>query len=104
VQSVDAALQALPVFVRDGAEKAMHMLHSAKWRRSNFSHRSRTSGVVGHSQVRALGIKCGIVGLRTSAKSTLFNAVTQAQNAAAANYPFCTSTRTSRFVPVRTWL
>jgi len=30
VQSVDAALQALPVFVRDGAEKAMHALHSAK--------------------------------------------------------------------------
>jgi len=30
VQSVDAALQALPVFVRDGAEKAMHVLHSAK--------------------------------------------------------------------------
>jgi PTH1 family peptidyl-tRNA hydrolase len=30
VQSVDAALQALPVFVGDGAEKAMHMLHSAK--------------------------------------------------------------------------
>jgi PTH1 family peptidyl-tRNA hydrolase len=30
VQSVDAALQALPVFVRDGAEKAMHVLHSTK--------------------------------------------------------------------------
>jgi len=30
VQSIDAALQALPVFVRDGSEKAMHMLHSAK--------------------------------------------------------------------------
>ena len=30
VQSVDAALQALPVFVRDSAEKAMHVLHSAK--------------------------------------------------------------------------
>jgi len=29
VQSVDAALEALPVFVRDGAEKAMHVLHSA---------------------------------------------------------------------------
>ena len=30
VQSVDAALQALPVFVQDSAEKAMHVLHSAK--------------------------------------------------------------------------
>ena len=30
LQAIDAALQALPVFVRDGAEKAMHALHSAK--------------------------------------------------------------------------
>jgi peptidyl-tRNA hydrolase, PTH1 family len=28
--AIDAALQALPVFVRDGSEKAMHALHSAK--------------------------------------------------------------------------
>jgi PTH1 family peptidyl-tRNA hydrolase len=28
--AIDAALQALPVFVRDGAEKAMHALHSAQ--------------------------------------------------------------------------
>jgi PTH1 family peptidyl-tRNA hydrolase len=28
--AIDAALQALPVFVREGAEKAMHALHSAK--------------------------------------------------------------------------
>jgi PTH1 family peptidyl-tRNA hydrolase len=30
LQAIDSALQALPVFVRDGAEKAMHALHSAK--------------------------------------------------------------------------
>jgi len=30
VQSIDLALQALLVFVRDGAEKAMHALHTAK--------------------------------------------------------------------------
>ena len=30
LQAIDAALQALPVFVRDGSEKAMHALHSAK--------------------------------------------------------------------------
>jgi PTH1 family peptidyl-tRNA hydrolase len=29
-QSIDTALQALLVFVRDGAEKAMHVLHTAK--------------------------------------------------------------------------
>jgi len=30
VQSIDMALLALPVFVRDGAEKAMHALHTAR--------------------------------------------------------------------------
>jgi PTH1 family peptidyl-tRNA hydrolase len=30
LKAIDSALQALPVFVRDGAEKAMHALHSAK--------------------------------------------------------------------------
>jgi PTH1 family peptidyl-tRNA hydrolase len=30
LQAIDASLQALPVFVRDGSEKAMHALHSAK--------------------------------------------------------------------------
>ncbi|MBQ4874495.1 MAG: redox-regulated ATPase YchF [Rickettsiaceae bacterium H1] len=37
-----------------------------------------------------MGFKCGIVGLPNVGKSTLFNAVTQTQNAEAANYSFCT--------------
>ena len=36
-----------------------------------------------------MGLKCGIVGLPNVGKSTLFNALTQAQ-AEASNYPFCT--------------
>ena len=47
-----------------------------------------------------MGIKCGIVGLPNVGKSTLFNALTQAQNAAAANYPFCTIDPNVGVVPV----
>ena len=35
-------------------------------------------------------MKLGIVGLPNVGKSTLFNAITEAQNAESANYPFCT--------------
>jgi ribosome-binding ATPase len=47
-----------------------------------------------------MSIKCGIVGLPNVGKSTLFNALTQAQNAAAANYPFCTIDPNIGVVPV----
>jgi hypothetical protein len=47
-----------------------------------------------------MGIKCGIVGLPNVGKSTLFNALTEAQNAAAANYPFCTIDPNVGVVPV----
>ncbi|MCC6465528.1 MAG: redox-regulated ATPase YchF [Planctomycetes bacterium] len=37
-----------------------------------------------------MGFKCGIVGLPNVGKSTIFNAITASEQAAAANYPFCT--------------
>mgnify|MGYP006270457755 FL=1 len=47
-----------------------------------------------------MGFKCGIVGLPNVGKSTLFNALTNAEQAEAANYPFCTIEPNVGVVPV----
>jgi len=47
-----------------------------------------------------MGISVGIVGLPNVGKSTTFNALTKAQNAQSANYPFCTIEPNKAVVPV----
>ena len=47
-----------------------------------------------------MGLSVGIVGLPNVGKSTTFNALTKAQNAESANYPFCTIEPNKATVPV----
>lgn len=47
-----------------------------------------------------MGLSIGIVGLPNVGKSTVFNALTRAQNAVVANYPFCTIEPNRAIVPV----
>ena len=47
-----------------------------------------------------MSLRIGIIGLPNVGKSTIFNVLTQAQNAEVANYPFCTIEPNQAIVPV----
>lgn len=47
-----------------------------------------------------MSLRIGIIGLPNVGKSTLFNVLTQAQNAEVANYPFCTIEPNQAIVPL----
>lgn len=47
-----------------------------------------------------MGLRIGIIGLPNVGKSTVFNALTGAQNAVVANYPFCTIQPNRAIVPL----
>ena len=47
-----------------------------------------------------MSLNIGIIGLPNVGKSTTFNALTQAQNAEVANYPFCTIKPNKAIVPI----
>ena len=51
-------------------------------------------------KVAAMSLSIGIVGLPNAGKSTIFNALTRAHRAEAANYPFCTIEPNKAIVPV----
>jgi ribosome-binding ATPase YchF (GTP1/OBG family) len=54
-----------------------------------------------------MGLNCGLVGLPSVGKSSIFNALTMTQQAQAANYPFCTIDPNSGIVNVpdkRLWV
>jgi GTP-binding protein YchF len=53
-----------------------------------------------YNQRKTMGLGIGLVGLPNVGKSTTFNALTKAQNAESANYPFCTIEPNKAVVPV----
>ena len=81
----DEELKELPNFLSHIGESVIYFIENGF--SSTANHYNQNDRKRKRSEL--MGLQCGIVGLPNVGKSTLFNALTQAQ-VESANYPFCT--------------